>query len=360
MTPTGNPIQDQSDRTHVQAMETAAMAGWLLLYGAWQGAWGGPTRPEAELMLECYARTLEQKQAAWDGLRPDDEVEQLRREHAECREAILLAIREPFRTVPPLGYQEARSMLRDFETAARTAEREGFGLPGEINLAQRECDNRRHDIEAVLAGTPDFRELYLSSENEAEGLACELSSLKSALREAGPGIDSAHELRCAMDSLRGEVLAAEVRRDELAAFVLQLMEHLKSFPTNDMNSGLEMQHHSIVASPRSAETEAVSNTLLQERVEKLYATMVEQYRRREEEILAESSGLRNDANLAKTQLSAARDVSARYLQEADMRYQRLGERHQRMLNISCITMGIQGTVIAALAFAPAIKSLLGF
>lgn len=355
MTPTGNPIQEQSDRTHAEAMEAAAMAGWLLLYGAWQGTAGGATLSEADLMVRCYDQAQMDLDQLREGLRDDSDDQAIHDAYFGCRAAIIAAIREPARVVRPIGLTEAQSMMREFETAARTAEREGLGFPEEINLSQRECDGLRVEIEELLSRTVDFRRLYLESESEAEGLSCELSSLKRALREAGTGVQDAHDLRCLIDTLRGDVLAAEQRRDETAAHFLSMLDILRQVRTNDMNSGLEAQHHAVVASPRTLETEKISYALLQERVAQLYGKRLSESMRQLDDSAAQ---LENEIS-RNAQLERRIDSTIELYQETiadnDARYRELETRHKWMLNISILVMAGMSLVV----LAQAVASLLG-
>lgn len=102
-------------------------------------------------------------------------------------------------------------------------------------------------------------------EARVEHLEYALGMYDASVRQiAGPTARSMHDVMCVIETLEGEKLALRQRLQEMSAFALNLYDHLRGFPSSEMNSGLEAQHHAVLASPRSRESEAAAQTVIDE------------------------------------------------------------------------------------------------
>ena len=204
----------------------------------------------------------------------------------DCAVAGLLALSGCARGAAGLTKSEAETLLEQFVAsideleAAAVADRDPLAEDGPdvtlVSIARNILASQSLDIIERLTGTVDWKNRALQAEDSLEAAEHNLGVWESGIREfCGPEARSVGQIRMLLDSLRGSVLASEHQRAEQAAFALDLLEHLRRFPSNEMSEGLENIHHAICASPRTAESEAQSYAYLEEAIEaKAYERVV--------------------------------------------------------------------------------------
>lgn len=107
-------------------------------------------------------------------------------------------------------------------------------------------------------------------EARVEHLEYALGMYDASVRQiAGPTARSMHDVMCVIETLEGEKLALRQRLQEMSAHAISLYNHLASMPSADMDSGLEAQHHAVLASPRSRDSEAAAQAVIDELVQDL-------------------------------------------------------------------------------------------
>lgn len=207
----------------------------------------------------------------------------------------------------------------------------------------------RADLVAALVESPDWQTRALTTESRLENAEYLLGGQIQIIRElAGPEATSFSDVRNRMESLEGERLAAEQRRDEMAAHVLEMRDFLGRIRSNELPEDAENVHHSIMASPRSRETEAVAQAYIDRRVEARFGERITEAATTEAVLRERVLVLKETVDQSMVMIDR-RDTTIG-LQETELSGLRRGIQYYRGVAItSGITVGLIGlSVVAAL------------